>query len=442
MRRFWLVLTLIWIPALVAAQEDGLRRDGARPLEAAPTETEEEVAQDPILRVQFDESETIPGQPLSLRMTVLVPTSLIDPPVWPSLEAPNLLVRLPERSTGPVSETIGGETWSGVSRHYRISPMVPGAFEIPPQEVSLRWQGPDGPTETVLRTQAISFAGVLPEGAEGLDPFVAARSLTLSRDLQGEPEGMTPGDSVTLTVTASIEGVSPMFLPPLLPEISVPGVANYPDEPVVSERDDRGIPGGTRVERTTLVAEGGGQGQVPQIELAWYNIERKTVETAMLPALDLLVDGPPVATTEPRDWRQIALIAVALGLLIGGLAGLAWRLWPVLRRWQRARRVWYLGSERYAWSQLQKVLAERDAPELYKALDLWAERCADDPRAHKELRMALLLIGASRHRQPAESIDAAWKALDQALRAVRHSLGHRDDRSHALPPLNPTGRAH
>ena len=87
------------------------------------------VAQEPVLRMEMDASEAVPGQAVSLRLTVLVPTFMPDPPVWPSYEAPDLLVRI--ASTGPVSERIDGETWSGVSRRYLVAPMLPGAVDLP-----------------------------------------------------------------------------------------------------------------------------------------------------------------------------------------------------------------------------------------------------------------------------------------------------------------------
>jgi hypothetical protein len=187
----------------------------------------------PVLEVTFEETEAIPGQPLSLRLTVLVPTFLPHPPVWPSLEAPNLLVRLPERSTNPTSARVGDETWSGVTRNYRISPMVPGDFTIPPQEVIVTYADPDSneAVKATLRTEAVAFRGVVPEGAEGLDPFIAADALELEQTVDGEPGAMAPGDSVTRAVVATVSGTSPMFLPDLLVPVVVDGIASYPDEP-------------------------------------------------------------------------------------------------------------------------------------------------------------------------------------------------------------------
>ena len=41
-------------------------------------------ADGPILWMSFEDTVTVPGQPLSLRLTVLVPTFMPKPPVWPS----------------------------------------------------------------------------------------------------------------------------------------------------------------------------------------------------------------------------------------------------------------------------------------------------------------------------------------------------------------------
>ncbi len=265
-------------------REEEQRREGAgapaadRPLQA-PAQ--------PVLRMAFDRTEAIPGQPLTLRLTVLSPTYLTSPPVWPSFEAPNLLIRLPEGATTPTSERIGGETWSGVSRRYRISPMIPGAFPLPAQEVAVTWSDPQTgkPAKTVLKTEPVTFKGVPPPGTEGLDPFIAADSLQITRQVEGSPQTMKPGDSVIVTITATVRGVSPMFLPDLPAPVPIEGIAAYPDDPVVTETEERGRPGGTRVERVTLVAEAGGGGELPPISLRWFDLETSMIETATVDGL-------------------------------------------------------------------------------------------------------------------------------------------------------------
>ncbi|WP_260350350.1 hypothetical protein [Alloyangia mangrovi] len=295
-----LLLGLLLLPGLVRAQE----------------------AEDlPQLVVDFPETEAIPGQSLSLRLTVLVPSFMPKPPVWPSLEAPNLLVRLPSRSTNPVSERIEGETWAGISRHYRISPMVPGQVVLPPQEVLVTWQdtGSGEARQVTLTTGPIAFAGVVPEGAEGLDPFIAAADLTLTQEIEGEPGTMVPGDSLKRQVTVAVQGVSPMFLPQLLAPVELRGVAAYPDEPRLSESDDRGALSGTRVESVTYLAEAGGGGALPEVRLDWYDTDDGVVKTASAPGLELQIDGPPPGRTVPLDPARLALLAGAAFLGLGGV---------------------------------------------------------------------------------------------------------------------------
>lgn len=394
----------------------------------------------PVIEVTFEETEAVPGQPLSLRLTVLVPTFMPDPPAWPSLEAPNLLVRLPERSTGPTSRTIGGQTWSGVTRHYRISPMVPGEFAIPPQEVIVTFADPDTsePTKATLTTEPLAFSGVVPQGAEGLDPFLAAEALELEQEITGDPEAMVPGDSVTRTVTARIRGTSPMFLPDLLPATKVGGVAAYPDEPVLAEADDRGVLSGTRTERVTLVAEAGGSGEAPPVSLDWYNLDTGEVETATLEGFAIAVDGPPARSAEPRDWRAIALTALAGTLALALALWLLRRFLPPLGRWLQARHAGWLASEAHAYADLRRAVGRRDYAALRPTLDAWAATApGPDPRRHPGLQEALTQIGAARYgRTTPDDAAAAWRALLSALPEARRA-SRASHPAAALPPMNP-----
>ena len=394
----------------------------------------------PVLEVTFEETEAIPGEMLSLRLTVLVPTFMPKPPVWPTLETPNLLVRLPEGSTGPTSKRIDGETWSGVTRRYLISPMIPGDFVLPSQDVAVTYADPgtNEPMQIVLRTGPIAFSGTIPEGAEGLDPFIAAERLELSETIDGTPEAMKPGDSVVRTVTATVEGVSPMFLPRLLPQIAIDGIAAYPAEPAVVEREDRGAIGGSRTERVTLVAEGGGSGDVPPVSLQWYNLRNGAIETAAVDGFAVSVDGPPIASGEPRDWRTI-LVVVAVGLVV--LLLFAWivrRAAPPLVRFAQARWTAWRQSETRRYAILRRTVRRRDYAALHPALDAWAERITGpDPRKDARLVAALTRLGAYRYGGAEGEPTAAWRAVGEALADARRSHRAQVAGEGALPPLNP-----
>lgn len=392
----------------------------------------------PELTVDFPEGEAIPGQALSLRLTVLVPTFMPKPPVWPTFEAPNLWVRV--ASTGPTSRQVDGATFAGVTRRYLLSPMVAGSFRLPAQEVVISYADPEtnAPRTERLRTEPIALRGVVPEVAEGLDPFIAADGLTLSQTIEGAPDAMRPGDSAVRTVTATIRGTSPMFLPQLLPAEPIEGVRAYADEPVVAEKSERGTLSGTRTERVTLLAEGGGQGMAPAVTLAWYDLKKRAVETAHLDGFAVAVEGPPISRTEPRDWRMILLVAGAALVALGLVAALVGRLWPLLARLRAQRREAWLASEAHAFAALSARVKARDHARLHAALDTWAARVAGpDPRREPEVVAALEAIGAARYGPHGGSEAAGWTALAAALRAVRQRARLSTARHPALPPLNP-----
>ncbi|WP_226575082.1 hypothetical protein [Acuticoccus sediminis] len=394
----------------------------------------------PRLKVDLSATEAIPGQAVSLRLTVLVPSFMPKPPVWPTFEAPNLWVRV--ASTGPTSETVGGETWSGVTRRYLLSPMVPGTIALAPSQILVTYAGatPADVRNAALTTDPVSLVGVVPAGAEDLDPFIAAEELTLKETVEGTPDAMRPGDSVVRTVTAQIRGTSPMFLPRLLPPTDIRGVRTYPDEPVLAESSDRGKISGTRTERVTLLAEGGGEGEAPAVSIRWYDLGRKAVATAEAEGFAVHVDGPPVADDEPVDWRAMALIAAAAAVLAAIVAFAVRRIVPPVRRAAAARIAAWRASEGHAYDALVRTVRARDHAALRPALDLWAERtAAGDPRHDPDVAAALAALGAARYSDEAGAASGegeGWQRLAAALAGARRTTNSRH-RDAVLPPLNP-----
>ncbi|MBW8636292.1 hypothetical protein K1W69_03750 [Hoeflea sp. WL0058] len=394
----------------------------------------------PFLEVQFDDTEAVPGEMLILRMTVMVPTFMPKPPVWPSLDMPNLLVRLPERSTNPTSERINGETWSGLTRTWRISPMIAGRFTISPQPILVTYSDPETrqATEFRLDTPTITLTGVIPEGAENLDPFISAESLKLEATVEGDPETMKPGDGVVVTMKADIAGNSPMFLPRLLPDHTIAGIAIYEDEPAVDERQNRGVYSGSRTERASLLAEGGATGEWPSVSLDWYNLSSRRVETTTVDGFSIHVDGPPPSSAAMRDWRAIAALALAAVVAITVLTLLLRWLIPLIVDILRDRRQRRLESEQHAFKMVEKAARDRDLSRLLSSLDLWAGKVAGaDPRRDPRLRSALTAIGAACFgASPSTPNAAAWRRLRSVLGEVRREALQKE-KAIALPPLNP-----
>ncbi len=407
----------------------------------APALTAAQESARPVLRTELEKVSAIPGQPIILRITLLAPTWLPKPPVFPSFETPNVIVRLPPRASSPTSARIGGETWSGVTRAYRLYPMTVGRFRIPPQTVTVTFADSDtrAPVTVELRTDEVVFSGTALKGAEDLDPFIAAETLTLEQSIEGEPGNLEPGGAITRTVTVRVNGTSPIFLPPLIPPLAAEGISAYPKEPVVTETEARGGISGDRVESVTYVAEAGGRHTAPPIRLRWFNLREKRVETAMADGFEITVRGPPPALTSSFNWRAAAPWIV-LGTLLVALAVVATvRLWPRISRWRWRRREAYLASEAFAFSQAMAALRARDFGNAVRTVEFWLSRLPPGAGAeHARLSDALAHLGAAlfgRDRRP--PLDSQWPDAVEALRATRRERLAATTVDRALPPLNP-----
>ena len=377
----------------------------------------------PIIRTALEKAEAIPGQPIILRVTLLAPTWFPKAPVFPSFEAPNIMVRLPERASGPVSERVGSETWSGVTRAYRLYPMTVGRFRLPPLPFRVTYADPESraPITIILRSDEILFNGVAPEGTDGLDPFIAATELILDQTIDGETTDLEPGDAVTREVKVQIEGMSPIFLPELIPESAKEGVAAYPKEPVVTESKERGVLSGERAESVIYVGQAGGRYVAPSISLRWFNLDTRQIETAEVPGFDISVKGDPPPPPSTHQWLAVALWVTGV-LLLALLTSITLkRFWPQVAAWRTRRRenLSELGNMR-----IHPKRAKHSKP-IVSATPFkpWKSgRHAYRPRTVRKMR-----------RYPAPSSSSAKPFMETKAHPSHNDIGPRPS-THLMPP--------
>ncbi|QDG78740.1 BatD family protein [Labrenzia sp. PHM005] len=404
----------------------------------------------PIVRTTLEQDTAIPGQPLIFRVTILVPTWMPTPPVFPSFEAQNVVVRLPSRASSPTSERVNGDTWSGVSRAYRLYPMVPGTFHVPGGPVTITYADPDTrqPIKAEVDVAPFAITGEAPDSAKELTPFLAANALTLTRQVGGTPEDLAAGDALKVTTTIKVTGVAPMFVPPMGAGDPVEGLSYYPTSPGLKETDNRGELSGSRTETVTIIAENTGTYQIPEQKLFWYNLTSDKVETASVPAIDLTVTGPPVAAepqSEALNWRSIAYWGAATLLLMGLLAWLLRKFGPKAVTMFHEAKVKYEATEYFAYRHFKKAINTQDySATMAKALD-WKNRLDAvgarpdwTPLEHAFTTLGMALYGS---KSPASNTEIrnAWTQIQTSAADVRHQAKtHIRRRSKTpLPPLNP-----
>ena len=396
----------------------------------------------PVVRVQVTPESVIVGESAELTVTVLVPTWFTRPPVYPTFELANAMTRLPADSSYPIRERVGNESWSGIVRTYEIYPLLGASYRMAGQTMNVTFANPGSdPISVDVEVPEVTLRGVVPEGAESLDPYIAGSSLKLTLDVEGQLDGLEAGDAIVLTYRAELDGLPAIFLPPLAPALEFDGVSTYRDMPDVQDGDIA-----SRTEKVTLVFDAGGEFSIPGLELQLWNTATQSIETVMADGLPVSVDGPPVASTageSPSEsrWQPVAGMAVGAAALLLIL----WRGLPALARSYREARVRRRQTEDYAFRQLNQTLATGDGTEAYHALLRWLERLEPGMNARtfaarcgdEDLSTAVTALSAAVYGDAGAPADFGQLRRQLTAARKRYFAGGAGDGLSRLPPLNP-----
>jgi hypothetical protein len=396
----------------------------------------------PAVRAEVKPGSVIVGEPVELTVTVLVPTWFTRPPVYPTFELANAITRLPADNSYPIRERVGNESWSGIVRTYEIYPLMGASYRMAGQTMSITFANPGSEAISVdVEVPEVVLRGVVPEGAESLDPYLAGRSLELSIDVEGELDGLEAGDAIVLTYRAELDGLPAIFLPPLAPNLEFDGVAVYRDMPEVEDGDTA-----RRTEKLTLVFEAGGEFSVAGQALSFWNTASQSIETATAEGLVVSVQGPPVAvmvdgeSTKNRWQQSVAIVVAVIALIL-----LIWRSAPTLIRRYREVAEQRRQTEDHAFRRLLSALGSGDSAASYRALVHWVERLepglgvrgfvarfGDDALFESIAALSAALYGDA-------DGSADLRQLRRQLKAARgRSLqGNIVSDASRLPPLNP-----
>ena len=393
-----------------------------------------------IVRVDVDPPLVTVGQAVQLRVTVLVPTWFGKPPELPSFEVANAITSRPPDSSYPTSERVDGQSWSGVVREYVVYPLMAGRFQLPAQAMDVVFADPGKPegVSVVAQVPPIEFRATVPAGAEGLDPFLSATSLSLDRSFAGDTESLEAGDAVVARVVARVEGMTALFLPPLVSPDATSGLSIYPKEPVVED--------GRREETVTYVFDKPGRYVLPPISLRWWNTRTQRIETTRLPEVKIVVEGLAAALAGPRgslrDWPAHRWLILALFAVC---TGAAYRFRSALLvGWARAWSRW-LASEEYAFRAVRRAASAGDPAVMYEKTLVWLDRLQPEMTTSElamrsddaELGERLADLSRSLYEGGVSTLDlvALGKSMARARRQLKEA--RRRARQRSLPPLNP-----
>ncbi|WP_267224374.1 hypothetical protein [Dyella silvae] len=441
--RAWL-LCLLWLLAAVAHADE--------PAPASPP-----------MRVRVHQEPAgslMQGETTRIVVDMLTPDFFTDAPVLPELHVDGAYLSLSDETPGHLVETVDGQTWSGVSRTYLITPLMSGPMEIPSFEITARIGA--GRTPVAVQTPPLALqvqALILPAGVtEGL----IADTVKVTQTVTPEDGSLHVGDTVTRRVEISAEGAPAMMLPPTV-FAPVDGLTLYAASPVTRDAVDNhgGFVGGSRVDTASYVIDHRGRYTLPPVTVRWMDSRTREWRQSKVPAVHFhawwgSTDKPRFALPQrgfmPRliEWLSsdtgIAVIVLAIW------AWLAWhfrdaclRYWYQWKAWRYRRR----HAESVAFRAVRRQRHAASAAVLASVVDDWVRRAAEDGAPDSVAAWAV--------RYGDVSLQAHWNALQDALYGQGASTWLASDlvdgltdarrrwkrgmrrwqRRPALPPLNP-----
>ncbi|WOH80051.1 BatD family protein [Bradyrhizobium sp. BEA-2-5] len=425
-------------------------------------------APEPILRVTIDPPRVVVGQAAALRIDVLAPNYMTAPPELPDFQVRNAVTR--QLRSINENEQRDGVTYAGVRFEFAIHPQEPGSYAIAGQAITIKYAAePPATREATLALPPIAFEAFIPDAASALQPFLAARNLSIEQTVNRSSDQLKTGDAVTRTVTIKAEGIPAMLLPPVK-FTAFDGLKLYPAQPSLQDKTDgrTDVLSSARTDSGVYMLEKAGDYVLPPIDLRWWNIDAQRIDVAHLDPVTLQVEANPAAgaassigTSGPhRSWGALRDVVAdhwkSTAAVLLALAGLGWltpRMVRTIAARLRRHREAYRRSEPFAFRELRRAARHGDAKAVYFALLDWLQRF--EPVAPQHTVEAFKAaahdaalddeIGAVERELFAPSAGAArWsphrllRQVGGARRNLRRRARRRED-TRLLQNLNPVG---
>lgn len=371
------------------------------------------------------ENDTISVGSMNLvQVKILVPTWFTQSVYFDEIESLNMISVKANKSSYPVSERIGSDTWSGVIREYSVIPMKAGNFTLDLPDVTVSYMGADNTQhKETLSLPQVSFTATVPAAAQGLSPLIIADNLTLEQSLS-VPDELKAGQSIARTLTVEIDGSSALFIPQLMQDKDDDFQRAYLRPAKVNDsldsRDNKLT--GLREETQDVLLKQDGTLNLPDISIRYYNTQSQEVETVSVEGQTISVAAPDLTL---KQWLvRIALAAVLLGLF------------ALLARYINGQFKKYHASEAYQFKKLLKASHHADKALLRKTYlwrNRWQHQLLAKPKQDYALSQLILDMEEVVHNK-----GSAKKEWQTKLSDIRSNLAE-DTSANArgLPPLNP-----
>ncbi len=203
---------------------------------------------------------------------------------------------------------IGDKAYLVIEKSYAVFPQTTGLLKLAPVLAEARIGSASNSFFNSLgsgkvvraRSNALDIA-VLPVPANiNVNPWLPSKEFQLLEQWPQNPPEFVQGEPVTRTLSIKADGLTAAQLP-VLPDISIDGLKQYPDQPLLNDiQNDTGITG-YRVEKVALIPTVAGLITLPAIDIPWWNTVTQKREVARVPArtINVIPSATAIAPATP-----------------------------------------------------------------------------------------------------------------------------------------------
>lgn len=290
-----------YIPAIEVGTEQSnpVRIVVNEPVNAPPGEA------DVFVTSEVDVSETYVQAQVLYRIRIYRAVATRQPALRePTITGAEALVELAgdERQYESV---LNGRAYNVIERVIALYPQESGEIEISPARFEARVLRDGRITGRKVFESESHRVTILPIPAPPADmpdaAWLPARDVQLSEEWSKPPDEMKAGEPVTRIITLSALGQIETQLPTIeAPDVD--GLNVYADMPELGRAIEADGIRGVRKDQYAIIGLVGGELELPQLEVPWWDIEAGEWRVATLPSRTLTVEGgepPPVVEAPP-----------------------------------------------------------------------------------------------------------------------------------------------
>ena len=427
----------------------------SRPIEITVYESIAAPVTEPIyLEVSLEHTSAYVQAQTLLTVRIYHSVSLYDDSQLSPLELEDFRIeRLGEPRT--YEQTLNDVLHGVIEVRYALFAQKSGRFSIPAPSFTAtpvdRSQGINRPGKPVTVSADPLDLEILPkpDTFPTDQPWLPAKSISLTERFTPELNEITVGDSLTREIILQAEGLPSSALPNL--SLSLPSqLKHYPDQAQLTDTAHNAGLRGQRSESEVWVATRSGDIELPPTVLYWWNTQTDQLQELKLSGRTLSIQDEALSAPEPTPIEAPAIVhptklwpwqLATVALFITNMLSLG--LWWFARKQPAiARNAAQAGpSPRTLLDDVRKACQQQDPALARQALDAWArqypETLAQMAARFAPLSDALDELNGALYAKTAQLWDGQvlWEAV-RSLPPLPPQDGEHQDPS-TLPPLYP-----